>query len=216
MRKCTTRGKVCTKQRDEGGARGKKVGCTAEIGWEEGVHQGLRGGGEVEVEVQVRVRGAESKRGSTPCNEGVCTKQRGGSVQSRGWGEEGGSGVKKVCTVQIRWCAPGVGGGRGSRFGLELEGSKEQSKIFFVNQGRTRNQVGIDEEVYERRCARSTEMSVCTRGGARGKKVGCTAEIGWEEGVHQGLRGGGEVEVEVQVRVRGAERVEVESKRVTR
>ncbi|KAG5514038.1 hypothetical protein PMAC_000660 [Pneumocystis sp. 'macacae'] len=44
----------------------------------------------------------------------VCTGDGGEGLQevARGWSEEGGSGVKKMCTVQIRWCAPGVGGVR--------------------------------------------------------------------------------------------------------
>ncbi|KAG5513291.1 hypothetical protein PMAC_001354 [Pneumocystis sp. 'macacae'] len=59
----------------------------------------------------------------------VCTKQRCESVQSRGWGEEGGSGVKKQL----------VGGrgevGRGRRGGTKIRGGEvggngdeEQSK----------------------------------------------------------------------------------------
>ncbi|KAG5514039.1 hypothetical protein PMAC_003196 [Pneumocystis sp. 'macacae'] len=60
-------------------------------------------------------------------------------------------------------------------------------------------------------------MSVCTRGGARGKKIVCTVELGWEEGVHQAARRGrgtsacarcGKVdEVEVEVEMESRRRV---------
>ncbi|KAG5518220.1 hypothetical protein PMAC_003016 [Pneumocystis sp. 'macacae'] len=55
----------------------------------------------------------------------VCTKEGGG----RGWGEEGGSGVKKMCTVQIRWCAPGVGGEVRVRGAERVEVESRSNKI---------------------------------------------------------------------------------------
>ncbi|KAG5519982.1 hypothetical protein PMAC_001057, partial [Pneumocystis sp. 'macacae'] len=78
---------VCTVgdgvRRGRGGARGKKVGCTAEIGWEEGVHQAAsRGRLRAGEGVQVRVRGAD-KVGCAVC-----------SVLIRG-GEVGDTGDKK-------------------------------------------------------------------------------------------------------------------------
>ncbi|KAG5518013.1 hypothetical protein PMAC_003197 [Pneumocystis sp. 'macacae'] len=72
------------------GVRGDERGRVGEVGCEKNVH-----GVDESVHRRRRRRGV---------GEGLQ------EVASRGWSEEGGSGVKKMCTVQIRWCAPGKGG----------------------------------------------------------------------------------------------------------
>ncbi|KAG5518211.1 hypothetical protein PMAC_003397 [Pneumocystis sp. 'macacae'] len=138
MRKCTTRGKVCTKQRDECVHQAEQ-GKEGEVGCEKNVYRG---------------------------DEVVCTKQSGG----------------------ISACA-------------RCRKREVKNKVFLVNQSRTRNQVGVDEEVYEREGVHQVaRYEVC----AQSSEVGVYRA---DESVHQAVSGRRGGEVGVQVRVHRADKV---------
>ncbi|KAG5513847.1 hypothetical protein PMAC_000469 [Pneumocystis sp. 'macacae'] len=83
-----------------------------------------------------------------------------------------------------------------SRVGVVGEGidsylkSKEESffeqikstRELMRNEVRSRRVCAPNSEA--RVCTKSNEVGWCAQGGARGKKIGCTVELGWEEGVH--------------------------------
>ncbi|KAG5519506.1 hypothetical protein PMAC_002134, partial [Pneumocystis sp. 'macacae'] len=114
--------------------------------------------------------------------EGLDWSWRRDKEMSRGWSEEGGSGVKKVCTVQIRWCAPGVGGGRGWC-------------------ARSKGRGGVQEAMRE--VGREEVREVCGR-----DRVGRRGAPGVV--VEEGVRVHGRREVEMESRSNKIEEVEVE------
>ncbi|KAG5518399.1 hypothetical protein PMAC_002792 [Pneumocystis sp. 'macacae'] len=81
----------------------------------------------------------------------VCTKQQGGSVQSRGWGEEGGSDVKKMCTKEMRVCTKHrvwvYISKRGGRSGCARCTDKRGGVVVEIRTGGVKNKNNRTEEI---------------------------------------------------------------------
>ncbi|KAG5519259.1 hypothetical protein PMAC_002349, partial [Pneumocystis sp. 'macacae'] len=115
-------------------------------------------------------------------------------VASRGWSEEGGSGVKKMCTVQIRWCAPEVRSGGTSACARNIKSRDECARCIDKAGGGVKNKstegVEVEIEIRLRLVLRGVGEGYIRGGevdGVHEVKVEerCAVEIGWEEGVHQ-------------------------------
>ncbi|KAG5513114.1 hypothetical protein PMAC_003410 [Pneumocystis sp. 'macacae'] len=215
---------VCTKSNEE-----KR--CAVEIGWEEGVHQVMTRRRVCNTKRGWRRKGKEqSKKAFFLCkanvNKNKVGRREGLHHVTKGWAQVGEVGCEKnvyganesvhqAVRVQVR-----VHRADKDEQEMEVEMESRSNKIEEVEVEveigsrlalRVENQVGVDEEVYEREgvqqvaryevCAQSSEVGVYQR-----DEVVCTKQ----RGVGEGVQDEQEMEVEMENRSNKIEEVEVE------
>ncbi|KAG5519726.1 hypothetical protein PMAC_001883 [Pneumocystis sp. 'macacae'] len=193
-----------------------EVGCEKNVyGANESVHQAVSGRRGGEVGVQVRVHRADKDEQEME----VEMESRSNKIEEVEVEVEIGSRL----ALRVEWAGVSGGGDKvknKTRTTRDKKQRRIKNNVFFVNKEQVtsrrarvaKNQVGVDEEVYEREgvhqvaryevCAQSSEVGVYQR-----DEVVCTKQRGVGEGVQEDEQ---EMEVEMESRSNKIEEVEVE------